>query len=553
MSVNSRAEQYEKVFGDWTLNKTAIGQGSNGKTAVFELTKANRTFNESCAMKVVNIVEHKGKRNELSETFLEDYENYKEELCEKAENEIKLMNTLGGSLNIVSYHDYVFRDWEDENGFGTDLLIRMDMLKSIGDIRKERTFAEDEIIKMGIQIASALDICHKSGIIHRDIKPDNIFINSFGNYLLGDFGISKMMNNSSSAETRTGTESYAAPEQFIGNYGSQVDIYSLGLSMYELANGNKLPFARTAFVGTEEIKRRLRGDEIPRPENVSEQLGNIILKACAYKSTDRYQKASELREELQKLQDSRTDYVKEQAVNTNNSDTKEFNTDKNKTDASVKEQQPEEVQTKYNNIFDKDKAEEHERIQKEYEKKKETDPYATVPALSEKYIYSDKELPDNDEIIIKQESRTDNYSDLLGLEDIELKKINYNEIDIDAAIVGRNYFERGWQEKAVGWYRRSKSPEAVYELAYCTGKGYGVAKDIEIAINMFTGILEQISDEKLAGKTMYNMACLYEELGNRKYRKTAENWFRSSANLGNQDALKRFHNGKFIKNTRGLF
>ena len=102
--------------------------------------------------------------------------------------------------------------------------------------------------------------------------------------------------------------------------------------MYELANGNKLPFARTAFVGAEEIKRRLRGDEIPRPENVSEQLRNIILKACAYKSTDRYQKASELREELQKLQDSRTDYVKEQAVNTNKSDTKEFNTNKNNTD-----------------------------------------------------------------------------------------------------------------------------------------------------------------------------------------------------------------------------
>ena len=543
MSINSRAEGYEKVFGDWTLNKTAIGQGSNGKTAVFELTKANRTFTESCAMKVVNIVEHRGKKSDLTGDFLKDFETYKEDLCEKSENEIKLMNKLGGSLYIVSYHDYLFKDWEDESGFGTDLLIRMDMLKSIGDIRKERNFTEEEIIKLGIQISSALVHCHKCDIIHRDIKPDNIFINSFGNYLLGDFGISKMMNNSSSAETRTGTESYAAPEQFLGNYGNQVDIYSLGLSMYELANGNKLPFARSSFVSAEDIKKRLRGDEIPMPENVSEELGKIILKACAYKCNDRYNNASEFETALRDLQNSKMEPVQEETV---------INRQQEEKKLEIYEQQVESRQPIEHQVVNA-KSAEHERINKEYEEKKKTDPYATVPSLSEKYLTISHAPKGPQQTIAQPEKKIDDYSDLLALEDIRLNKIDYNEIELDAAEIGRNYFERGWQEKAVEWYRRSKSPEAVYELAYCTGKGYGVQKDIELAINLFTGILEHIDDDWLAGMTMYNLACLYEELGDRKYRKTAENWFRSSANLGNPYALQRFKNGKFIKNGGGLF
>lgn len=300
MSIDSRAKQNGKIFGDWDL-KELLGQGSNGRTAVFRMTRINRTFEEICAMKVVNIVEQKGRYEDLSDGYKKDFEEYRSDLCDKAESELSLMNKLRGSGMVVNYHDYRFIDWSDEKSFGTDLMIRMDCLESLGDICKKQTLDEKEILKIGSQIANALISCHELGIIHRDIKPDNIFRNSFGNYLLGDFGISKMLSNSSSTQTKAGTESYGAPEQFIGSYDSRVDIYSLGISLYELANRNRLPFAKTSFAGVDEITRRLSGEKIPLPENVSKECGEIILKACEFKLEDRYADAAEMKKAIDRF------------------------------------------------------------------------------------------------------------------------------------------------------------------------------------------------------------------------------------------------------------
>lgn len=299
MSIDSRAAEYGKKFGDWILHEM-IGKGSNGRTAVFRMTRNNRTYEDTGALKVVNIVEQRGRKDELSESYLKDYEKYCEELCEKAENELNLMNMLGVSGNIVNYHDHRFEEWEDDYSFGIDLLIRMDLLESLDKLKKKKTLCEQKIIQIGIDISNALICCHSNGILHRDIKPDNIFYNEY-NYLLGDFGISKMMANYSTAETRTGTEAYAAPEQFLGHYDHRVDIYSLGLTMYELANGNKLPFAKTPFAGPEEIQLRLNGTALPKPEGVGDALAEVILKACSHNPEERYHTAAEMNAALEKL------------------------------------------------------------------------------------------------------------------------------------------------------------------------------------------------------------------------------------------------------------
>ena len=120
--------------------------------------------------------------------------------------------------------DYHFEEWQDESGYGTDLLIRMDYLDNLGEKIRSTVLEEDEIIRIGKDICKALVACHSSDILHRDIKPENIFYNQYQIYLLGDFGISKMIDNAQSAETRTGTSSYAAPEQFVGDYDYRVDI-----------------------------------------------------------------------------------------------------------------------------------------------------------------------------------------------------------------------------------------------------------------------------------------------------------------------------------------
>ena len=92
-------------------------------------------------------------------------------------------------------------------------------------------------------MCNALELCEKRGIIHRDIKPDNIFINDNGDYKLGDFGVARQLEKSSTFMSRRGNQAYMAPEVYKGEwYGEKADIYSLGLVLYRLLNNSRIPF-----------------------------------------------------------------------------------------------------------------------------------------------------------------------------------------------------------------------------------------------------------------------------------------------------------------------
>ena len=83
---------------------------------------------------------------------------------------------------------------------------------------------------MGQDILTALEFCHAQHLIHRDIKPSNIFVTPFGEYKLGDFGISREVERTNATLSQKGTKSYMAPEMILGEkYGKDVDLYALGL------------------------------------------------------------------------------------------------------------------------------------------------------------------------------------------------------------------------------------------------------------------------------------------------------------------------------------
>lgn len=294
MSIQSRSHQYGTVFENWQI-LDLLGQGSNGKTAVFRLKRIDSHRGQS-ALKVVNLIEDRGDYEALPALLKKEYEAAREECKNSALQEVDMMADFQGNTTIVDYPDHKFVDWTDESGFGCDMLIRMELLKDLrGEIRSGKAFTESEIIKIGIDICQALILCHGNGIIHRDIKPENIFVNRNGNYKLGDFGISRILDASplAVASTGIGTPPFMAPEQISGKYDRRVDIYSLGLVLYELSNQSRLPFARTAYVTHEDIARRMAGVQLPSPVAASEGLAKIILKACAYKADDRYQTAQE--------------------------------------------------------------------------------------------------------------------------------------------------------------------------------------------------------------------------------------------------------------------
>ena len=108
--------------------------------------------------------------------------------------------------------------------------------------QKPKNFDENLLIDWLTQLCHALQYIHNKKIIHRDIKPDNIFLNNYGQIKLGDFGVSKNLESMKMASTFIGSIDYLAPEIIDGkNYSFEADIWSLGVTFYELMTFEK-PF-----------------------------------------------------------------------------------------------------------------------------------------------------------------------------------------------------------------------------------------------------------------------------------------------------------------------
>lgn len=281
------------VFAGWKIGKE-IGRGAFA--TVYELRKGNMLR----ALKVV--------------TLLSDLEGTEEEIesqlankMEAASNEIEVNHRVSGHTNVVNYQEYEFVIvWNEEHTRKEGLLLyimmeRMDETLQ-QEIRKGTRFSEEQVIKMGKDIVTALKVCHEQRILHRDIKPANIFIADHDTYKLGDFGISKVLGDNTVAFTHTGTQAYVAPEQWNSlPYGKAADIYSVGLILYQLLNENHLPFADEGLTA-DSVGRRLKGETFPEPLNGSKKLKAIVMKACSYKASDRYQNADEMLQDLENLQ-----------------------------------------------------------------------------------------------------------------------------------------------------------------------------------------------------------------------------------------------------------
>lgn len=281
------------VFAGWKIGKE-IGRGAFA--TVYELRKGNMLR----ALKVV--------------TLLSDLEGTEEEIesqlankMEAASNEIEVNHRVSGHTNVVNYQEYEFVIvWNEEHTRKEGLLLyimmeRMDETLQ-QEIRKGTRFSEEQVIKMGKDIVTALKVCHEQRILHRDIKPANIFIADHDTYKLGDFGISKVLGDNTVAFTHTGTQAYVAPEQWNSlPYGKAADIYSVGLILYQLLNENHLPFADEGLTA-DSVGRRLKGEIFPEPLNGSKKLKAIVMKACSYRASDRYQNADEMLQDLENLQ-----------------------------------------------------------------------------------------------------------------------------------------------------------------------------------------------------------------------------------------------------------
>ena len=169
-------------------------------------------------------------------------------------------------------------------------------------------------IHMGIAMASALDFAHRSGLVHRDVKPGNILVTPQGRFLLADFGIAKALSTAGEDLTddnvMMGTAKYLSPEQVRGKpLDGRADLYGLGLVMYECLAG-KVPFIGETDADTALARLQREPTDLSQlRSSLAPELVHVIHKLMARNPEHRYSSGQETSEALTKAIDAQNNYV----------------------------------------------------------------------------------------------------------------------------------------------------------------------------------------------------------------------------------------------------
>ena len=302
--VVKRMNSWNAVWPEWEAVRE-IGRGSFG--TVYEAVRREYGIESRAAIKCISIPAEdddpeRYRREGLDETAIR--ETYRR-IAEDVIREIEFMQSVKDSPNIVGIEDYKVTG--KKNSPGWDIFIRMELLTPLTEWLCDRETSEADAVRLGTDLCRALETCDRMQIIHRDIKPENIFISSLGTFKLGDFGISRKLESMTYGLTRIGTANYMAPEIYREEaYDRRADQYSLGLVLYWMLNGRRLPFLPDKQIlspadRNDAFRKRIRGEVLPPPRDASARMTAVIRKACATRPEERYPTPEAFREALEKV------------------------------------------------------------------------------------------------------------------------------------------------------------------------------------------------------------------------------------------------------------
>lgn len=322
-------KKYQPLWGQWYVDKE-LGFGSYGRVWRIYCKEGNNI--KYAAMKEVVIppsskVLKDAKVEGLNE---ENAKIYFEDVLEKSLNEVNIMKSLMDCKTIVRFDEYMVKKITDLDDFGWVIFIRMELLQPFKNLILDNMLKLSDVIKLGIDICLALEKCQELGIMHRDIKPDNLFYDANNNcFKLGDFGIARSLKRATADKGRAGTLSHMSPQVYTGEaFTFRDDLYALGIILYRLLNHNRLPLLPkypkqfTVDQRDKALIRRLTGEKPDLPDIVFqnyyddigitidmgkdlqktiEKVGIIVQKSILPNPIDRYKSAKELRYELEEV------------------------------------------------------------------------------------------------------------------------------------------------------------------------------------------------------------------------------------------------------------
>lgn len=214
--------------------------------------------------------------------------NYTDEHAEYFTEEADFIESVKDLDGVSNYLDVYVQD--NQNKKTCDLYIFTEELTSLEELMKTKTFAEDEVVDFGIQMSEMLETLEAKNIFHGNISPKNIFVTADGRYKIGGF---------TDFEGKITDTSFVAPEVYKQeNVDYTTDIYSVGIIMYAMCNGGKIPFENDSCDRDSACKERFSGKAVTAPSEGDEKLKSVIVIACQPDNANRWKNASNIKNAL---------------------------------------------------------------------------------------------------------------------------------------------------------------------------------------------------------------------------------------------------------------
>ena len=214
--------------------------------------------------------------------------NYTDEHAEYFIEEADFIESVKELDGVSNYLDVYVQD--NQNKKTCDLYIFTEELTSLEELMKTKTFAEDEVVDFGIQMSEMLETLEAKNIFHGNISPKNIFVTADGRYKIGGF---------TDFEGKIADNSFVAPEVYKQeNVDYTTDIYSVGIIMYAMCNGGKIPFESDSCDRKNACEERFSGKAVTAPSEGDEKLKSVIVIACQPNNTNRWKNAGNIKNAL---------------------------------------------------------------------------------------------------------------------------------------------------------------------------------------------------------------------------------------------------------------
>ena len=273
---------------------------SRGGTDVF-LVKSTKT-GQTYILKHISVPESARQVEALKYTGAartnEDVQRYYAQVVEGYRNELEILESLSVSPNIAGFRSYQIEPKQNEVGF--DLYLLCEQRQTLESYLKENAMTQLGAANLALDLTASLIDLRAAGFMHRDVKPSNIYLDSQQHFAIGDLGLAKLEGLRFCSMPESMLSSYSAPELFdiIGTLDPTDDLYSVGMILYRIYNGNHAPFEDEKTSASAADKRRISGEKLPAPMYADYEMSEIILKACAFSARERYQSPEELRDAL---------------------------------------------------------------------------------------------------------------------------------------------------------------------------------------------------------------------------------------------------------------